>query len=223
MSKTKTPEQSVARITDRDVLDRHLTLLVALDPDLKPVLKKAGLVPLRLGASGFAGLARIVNGQLLSVASAKAINARFETLLGDVSAQRFLALDPEIVRECGLSRAKYKTMRHLAEAEMSGGFEYDGLGDLPVAAAMKKLTALPGIGPWTAEIYLLSSIGHADIFPSGDLVLQKMVALIAGLESKPDTLTTARIAAKWSPYRASAARLLWQYFAVLRDKEGIIL
>lgn len=223
MQKTKTPEVIGVRITDRAVLELHLAALTRLDPDLHPVLEQAGEVPLRLGQPGFAGLARIVNGQLLSVASAKAINGRFEALLGEVSAERFLALDADDVRDCGLSRAKYKTMQHLAEAELSGTLNYNGLGDLPIAEAMKVLTALPGIGPWTAEIYLLSSIGHADVFPAGDLVLQKMVGLVSGLAEKPDTLTTVAIAAKWSPYRASAARLLWRYFSVLQDKEGIIL
>lgn len=215
--------EATERIIGREVLDRHLAALVVLDPDLTPLLAVSGEVPLRLGPPGFAGLARIVNGQLLSVASASAINARFEALLGEVSAVRFLALDEQAVRDCGLSRAKYRTMRQLAEAELSGAIDYDGLGDLPVDDAMKALVALPGIGPWTAEIYLLSAIGHADVFPAGDLVLQKMVGHVTHSAVKPDTSQTQKIATKWAPYRASAARLLWRYFAVLRDKEGIIL
>jgi len=87
--------------------------------------------------------------------------------------------------------------------------------------AIKALTALKGIGPWSAGLYLLSCAGHSDIFPAGDLVLQKMSGKVAGKSHKPDEKTTSRIARNWSPYRGSAARLLWRYFAVLKGREGV--
>lgn len=216
-----TVEPVLERITGMDVLNRHLDALVALDPRLERVRAIAGEVPLRLGQSGFASMVSIINSQLLSVASARAIHGRVVDLLGKVTATRFLDISEMDMRDCGLSGGKYKTMRLVAEAELNGGLDYAVLSGLSVDAAMKELTSLKGIGPWTAEIYLLSGVGHADIFPAGDLVLQKMVGDVLGHREKPDEKTTRKIVAHWSPYRGAAARLLWRYFAVLRDREGI--
>lgn len=218
-----TAELVLERITDMDVLNRHLDGLVALDLRLDPVRATAGEVPLRLGQSGFAGMVSIINSQLLSVASARAIHGRVVDMLGEVTATRFLDMSEVDMRDCGLSGGKYKTMRLVAEAELNGALDYDALSGLSVDVAMKELTSLKGIGPWTAEIYLLSGVGHADIFPAGDLVLQKMVGDVLDHGEKPDEKTTRQIVAHWSPYRGAAARLLWRYFAVLRDKEGINL
>jgi len=208
------------RIDSIEVLNRHLDALVELDPRLQPVREIAGDVPLRLGQSGFAGMVGIIVSQLLSVASADAIHGRVIKVLGDVTALRFLEIEEDELRKCGLSGGKYRTMRVVADAELSGTLDYARLPDLAIAQAMAELTQLKGIGPWTAEIYLLSSVGHADVFPAGDLALQKMVGHALGTKNKPDEKQTRKIAAKWSPYRGAAARLMWRYFAALKSREG---
>ena len=219
-----TPEAGIERITDRDVLERHLDALVALDGRLSRLRAYAGEVPLRLSPAGFAGLARIVNAQLLSVASAAAIQARFEGTLGEVSARTFIKAAEADMRACGLSAAKYQTMRSMALAELGGRLDYHRLHGLPAETAIAELTALKGVGRWTAEIYLLFCTGHPDIFPAGDLVLRKMAGYAAGqLDDVPDARATGVLAGQWAPYRGAAALLLWQVYAVLKKREGILI
>jgi len=209
------------RITSRRVLGRHLDALVVRDPRLAPVLAEAGDVPLRKGPGGFAGLAGIVGAQQLSVASANAIMGRLAAVLGEMTAARFLAESEATVRGCGLSGGKYRTLAGIAEAETAGDIDYSALAGLPAGEAIAALTRLHGIGVWTAEIYLLSHLGHPDVFPAGDLALQKMVGVALGHDGRPGERACREIAELWSPYRGSAARLLWRYFAVLKDREGI--
>ena len=210
-------------IRTREILEAHLAGLVALEPKLAPILARVGEVPMRLNKPGFAGLASIVSSQLLSVASARAIHRRVENLVGEMSAENFLKIDREAFRQVGLSYSKIDCLYGVAKAELSGEIDFDHLNTLTAREVMAKMTALKGIGPWSAEIYLISSIAHPDIFPAGDLVLQKMLGKILGLHKKPDEKQTRKLTKKWSPYRGSGARLLWRYFAVLRDKEGINL
>lgn len=210
-----------SRIVDRDTLEIHLENLVAIDPGLAALWSRVGEVPVRKGAEGFAGLAQIVNSQLLSVASARAIHGRFAAHLGTVTAERFLACEQADIRACGLSAGKYRTLRGIAEAERAGTLDYAALGHMPVDEAMAALTRLDGVGPWTAEIYLLLCLGHADIFPAGDLALRKMVGYALGADAVPDVARTRALAARWAPHRGAAARLLWRGFAVWKNAEGI--
>lgn len=209
------------RITGRAVLEAHLDALVAADPRLVPVREICGEVPLRLRSGGFEGLASIVISQQVSVASAKAIQARFEDGLDEVTSECFRALSEDELRGCGLSGGKIRTLIAIAEAEISGALDYEALGALPADEAITILTGIHGIGPWTAEIYLLFCLGHPDIFPAGDLALQKMVGLTLGETERPNDRRTRELVSPWSPYRGAAARLMWRYFAVLRDREGI--
>ncbi|UJQ93795.1 DNA-3-methyladenine glycosylase family protein [Mariluticola halotolerans] len=211
------------RIIDARVLEHHLERLVLRDSRLAPIWDVCGEVPLRLSTPGFAGMAQIIVSQLLSVASARTIHGRLCALLDEVTPERFLAFDEERIRGCGLTGGKYRALCAVAEAELDGSLDYAALGGVPLPEAMAGLTRLTGIGPWTAEIYLLFATGHPDIFPAGDLVLRKMAGRIEGLGIVPDIRQTTALAAIWSPYRGAAARLLWRYFAVLQNKEGINL
>lgn len=215
-----THPEPTERITGRDVLEAHLDALVTHDARLAPIRVAAGEVPLRLRPPGFATLAYIVTGQLLSVKAAAVIHQRLADKLGDVTPDRFLAHSQDEMCGLGLTQAKYRAMRAAAEAELDGGLDYLALAELPANAAMVALTRFPGIGPWTAEIYLLSAIGHADIFPAGDLALRKAVGYALDMET-PDAAKTRELAAHWSPWRAAAARLLWRYYALRTQKEGI--
>lgn len=207
-------------ISSEQNLEQNLSKLLQNAPELKEIRAVCGDIPLRRGPEGFAGLAHIVIGQLLSVASAKVIHHRFCAVLEEVSAERFLRLPQEDVMKVGLTRAKYATLKGLAEAEIAGRLDYLRLGTLPAETAIAELCAYKGIGPWSAELYLLSAVGHPDVFPAGDLALQKATQWALQLDQKPTTVEMREIALRWTPYRAVAARLLWRYFSVKMKREG---
>jgi DNA-3-methyladenine glycosylase II len=174
---------------------------------------EAGAPPLRRRPPGLEGLARIVIGQQVSVASAAAIWARFEAVVGTMTAVRVLAMTDEDFREGGLSRPKIATMRAVATA-MAGGLDLEALALAPVDDAHAALTAVKGIGPWTADVYLMFCAGHVDVFAAGDLALQEAAKLAFKLDARPSADALAALAAaRWSPWRAVAARMLWHHYA----------
>lgn len=212
-----TPRQS--RLDSVDALAAHLDALGARDPRLAPAIARAGEVALRRSPSGFEGLARIVVGQQVSVASARAIWGRVEAL-GAVNAPAYLALGEDALRGAGLSRGKHATLRAIAEAEDAGRVVFAEIDALDAEAAIAALTALKGVGPWTAEIYLLFCTAHPDIFPAGDLALQKAVGHALGLEERPDAKALAGLARDWSPHRGAAALMFWRYYSMLKAGGG---
>ena len=177
----------------------------------------AGHPPLRRRNGGFEGLVRIINGQQLSVASAAAIYARVEATIKPLTAKKLLAASDETLRGCGLSRPKIKTLRAISSA-IAGGLDLDSLADIPEADAIAQLTAVSGIGPWTADIYLMFCIGRADVFAPGDLALQIAAQMVMGLDARPSAREMADIAERWRPWRAVAARLLWTYYAEAKKR-----
>jgi len=209
------------RLDRPELLAAHLDALVALDPRLGTVRARAGEVSLRTGPKGFAGLARVICGQQLSTASAAAIWARVAALPGAADPAGFLQLDEPTLRTAGLSRGKVVSMRAAAEAALSGALDFAGVEGMTAEAAIAHLTAIKGVGPWTAELYLLFSVGHPDIFPAGDLALKKAVMDGLGLDLLPSTKALIGIAALWSPHRGAAALLFWRYFRVLFKREGV--
>lgn len=211
------------RLISTDAVSAHLKLLALRDPRLTAVIGVAGEVVPRVYEPGFAGLARAICGQQLSVASARAIWARFELIPGALEPASYLGLGEDIVRASGFSRGKYDTVRAIALALAEGQLDLSVLPALEPEAAIASLTAIRGIGPWTAQIYLLFCLGHPDIFPADDLALQKAVAHALGFTARPDSRAMAALAEAWAPHRGAAALLFWRYFAVLRDKEGIAL
>ncbi|SHH39053.1 DNA-3-methyladenine glycosylase family protein [Pollutimonas bauzanensis] len=211
------------RLSCAEVLARHLQSLLRLDPRLSEVHAIAGPFAPRIREPGFAGLARIVCGQQVSVASANAIWNRLEAQLGAVTPERFLDLDEEGSRSVGLSRSKYRSLTDLAEVVAAGGLDFAAVAELPAEAAIAELTRHKGIGPWTAEIYLMFCAGHPDIFPAGDLALQKAVGDAFGMEPHPDRRALMALAARWAPYRATAALLFWRFYAARRKREGLAL
>jgi DNA-3-methyladenine glycosylase II len=124
------------------------------------------------------------------------------------------------VRGVGFSAGKYRTVRVIAQAIVDGELDFDVVESLPADAALDYLTAHKGIGPWTAEIYLMFCSGHPDIFPSGDLALQKAVGHALGMDHVPTAKELIEIAEPWSPYRHAAALLFWKYYAVVIRKAG---
>jgi DNA-3-methyladenine glycosylase II len=197
-----------------------LAHLLKADRRLGKVVRIAGEVPLRRGVHGIEGLARIVVSQQLSVASAEAIWGRFAKAVPRLSARAILKASDETLRATGLSAPKIRTMRAVAEA-VAGGLDLDHLATLPGEEAHAALTAVKGIGPWTADIYLLFCLGHADIFPAGDLALRNAVAEAFGKEPPMPVADLEKMAVKWSPWRGVAARLFWSYYRARKERAAM--
>jgi DNA-3-methyladenine glycosylase II len=206
--------------SDEDVA-AGLAELKRIDPRLEPVVTIAGPVPLRRRPPGFEGLARIVVAQQVSAQAATSIWNRFEaTLGGRVDAAAIAAHDDETLRGAGLSRPKVVTLRAITAA-VSDGLDLEAVAVAPVVEATEKLTAVKGIGPWTAEVFLLFCAGHPDVWPGGDLALRNAVGDAFGLVERPDEAACRTIAEAWAPWRGVAARLFWAYYAARRDgREG---
>ena len=201
--------------TDTDIADAVAALLAA-DPRLKAVAEIAGAIPLRRRSGGFEGLAAIVTSQQISGAAAESIWTRLEATVDPFTPENFLRTPEEALRTAGLSRPKIRTLFGIAAA-LSDGFDLAGLHDAPAEDAIAGMVALKGIGPWTAEIYLLFCVGHPDVFPAGDLALQSAVWQALGLDKRPGDKALRSIAHAWSPWRGVAARLFWAYYAAQRQ------
>jgi DNA-3-methyladenine glycosylase II len=209
------------RLDSPEALARHLAALLERDPGLAEIADRAGAFEVRRSPPGFGGLARIITGQQVSTASADAIWSRFSILPGALDPEGYLLLGEAVVRGAGQSGAKFRTLRGLAEALTAGTFDFAHLADLPAEEAIAALTRLKGIGPWTAELYLMFSAGHPDIFPAGDVALQRAVQWGFGLDDKPPVRDLIDMSRRWSPHRSTAALLLWRFYRAVRNREGI--
>jgi DNA-3-methyladenine glycosylase II len=207
--------------TDKDVA-RGLKALLKLDPRLAPIAKLTAPLPLRRREGGFEGLAHIITSQQISGAAAASIWGRCKAAIDPFTPEEFLRTPEATLRAVGQSGAKIRTLTAIAAAA-ADGFDLIAVHDLPAEEAVKTMTALKGIGPWTAEIYLLFCVGHPDIFPAGDLALQVGVQQGLRMRSRPDEKKLRKIAEKWTPWRGIAARLFWAYYRVRRETAKIVL
>jgi DNA-3-methyladenine glycosylase II len=196
---------------------KGLAHLAKVDRRLKPVIRTAGEVGLRRRPPGFPGLARIVVGQQLSVASASAIWNRFEAAFPEMTADAIHRARLPRFQKAGLSAPKIRTLKAIAAA-CRDGLDLEALAETPAEEAHACLCTVSGIGPWTADIYLLFCLGHPDVFPVGDLALRNAVADAFDLEPPVDPALLAEIAGKWSPWRSVAAFLFWAYYGARRAK-----
>lgn len=181
------------------------------------MIKVCGMPPLRKRDAGFAGLVWIVVSQQVSTASAKAIYKRIEEHFETICAEHVLTATAEELKSCGLSTPKIRTLHALSHALVNGLLDLPALTNAPAPQARAALTAIHGIGPWTADIYLLFCLGHPDVWPSGDLALQEGVRLALGLRKRPDAGKLEKISRRWSPWRAAAARLVWHYYGAVKS------
>ena len=202
-------------------IDEGVSALRLIDPRLEPVIERAGEIPLRLNEAGFAGLAHIIVSQMVSRASADAIWRRMVAGTETMTAERFLAVDEATLSSFGLSNAKRTTLLSLAEAVTAGELDLIELSQLEPTIAMQRLTALKGIGPWTAEVYLMFCGGHADIFPAGDVALQAAVMPAFALDARPSRNELAERARFWSPWQSVAARIFWAYYASITRRDAL--
>ncbi len=166
---------------------------------------------------GFEGLARIVVGQQLSVSSAEAIWTRTAATVAPFRADILLALSDAELKAAGLSAAKIRTLRATAAAVVAGDIDFARLAKAGEEDFRAELTAVSGIGPWTADIFRLFCLGHRDAFAPGDLALQVAVQYAMRMEARPAADALAEIAERWRPWRGVAARLLWAYYKVEKD------
>ena len=193
-----------------------LEQLLVLDPRLQLVAKRAGPLPLRRRPADLKGLAHIIVGQQVSVASASAIFGRLEALVDPFEADVIHALEDADLAGAGLSKPKIRTLRAVSGA-ISEGLDLSALALSPAEDAHASLRAIHGIGPWTADIFLLFCAGHPDVFPTGDIALQNAVRDAFALKERPAPKALAAIAQVWSPWRGIAARLFWAYYKVMRE------
>lgn len=200
--------------TNRDVANACDALADQCEHMAQALKVCGGPPPLRRRPPGFETLARILIGQQLSVASASAIWGRVEQGLGDVTAEAVIACTDDELRGMGLSRPKQKYLRASAQAVADGSLDFRKLGRMDDAAAAEMLVAVKGIGPWTADIYLLSGLGRPDVFPAGDLALQAAAQRLMNKRKRPDADGLTKIAKRWQPHRGVAARILWAYYSV---------
>lgn len=190
--------------------------LAAMDVRFASALEQTGPLPLRLRKDGFTALLDAIVSQQISVAAAAAIWGRMKDARLTGPRKILWASDDEL-RACGLSGQKIRYARALAEARI----DYKALRDAPSDEVIATLIKVPGIGPWTAEIYAMFSLGHADVFPPGDLALQEAARVLFELPERPKERVFREMAADWAPWRAVAARLLWAYYRVEKQREGI--
>jgi DNA-3-methyladenine glycosylase II len=204
-----------------DDIREGLEALVTIDPRLRQIVSEAGPVPLRLREPGFEGLAHIIVSQVVSRASADAIWGRMRERIGLVTAEAYAGLESDAWRIFGLSRIKADTLARVAEAVVAETLDLHSLSAESPEKALSELTSVKGIGPWTAEVYLMFCGGHADVFPVGDVALQAAVGMAFGHEARPQPKALAREAAVWSPWRSVAARLFWAYYAVKTRRDAL--
>jgi len=199
---------------DADIA-KGVAWLCAHEPRFSYAYSQTGPLPLRLRDDGFEALLSAIVSQQISVAAARGVWAKLEAA-GAIKAERILALELEELRGLGLSKQKAGYAKALAEH----GIDFAALRRQRAEMVVRELTAVKGIGVWTAEIYAMFSLGRADVIAAGDLALQEATKVLFGLDARPTDKTLRKMAAAWSPWRAVAARLLFAYYHVIKDREG---
>ena len=203
-------------------LEDAIQALLKQDPRLQPVFAVAGMPSLRRREPGFMGLAHIVCGQQLSTASASAIWGRLTAAFDPFHHDALRRARADRLGRLGLSAAKIKTLKNLAREIAAERVNLDLLANEEADAAHHTLVSLHGIGPWTADVYLLFCLGQGDAWPAGDLAVQEAVKIGLGLKARPTAKEMASLAEPWRPMRGAAAHLWWSYYRAIKKREGVI-
>ena len=193
-------------------LSGAVKVLCAADTRLRSIVDRFGPPPLWKREPGFPTLIHIILEQQVSLASAKACFVKLNAELSELTPKTFLILSDEALLNIGFSRQKTRYSRILARAVLDGSLDVEGLTLAADAVVFSQLTALTGIGPWTANIYLLMALGRHDIWPGGDLALEVAIQKLFGLDHRPKGEEFQQIGNPWRPHRAVAARILWHYY-----------
>ena len=213
---TDAPPHGPRLIQTEADLTEGMAHLVAVCPVWARVAPQIGPLPLRRRGDGFEAIASAIVAQQISVAAADSIWARMAAA-GLVTEGAVAAADEDALRAAGLSRPKVRYLKGIAAA----GLDWQGLRDRPDDDVIAALVALPGIGLWTAEIYLKFALGRADVLAAGDLALQEAARIMYGLEARPGPAALREMAEPWRPWRAVAARGLWAYYRLAKGREGV--
>lgn len=195
-----------------ETLNAGLDAIAGTDSAIARALKLAGYPEPRIRERGYATLLRTIVGQQVSVAAAASVWAKLEALLGpDIAPGRLLASDFEALRACGLSRQKQGYARSLCELVTTGALDFDALPE-DDEEAIARLTAIKGIGRWSAEIYLLFAEGRPDIWPAGDLAVQAGLHKLLDLDARPSERETRALGEAWRPHRGAVAIFTWHCY-----------
>jgi DNA-3-methyladenine glycosylase II len=214
---TEFPAQTLsgsgATLISETVLASAVDELCRRDRSLAAIVDAYGIPPLWAREPGFGTLVHIILEQQVSLASARAAYHRLRQLVsGDLTPERFLTLDDEALKGAGFSRQKTGYARGLAEGLASGMLDLSTVAAAPDDEALEMLVAIKGIGPWSAQIYLLMALGRPDIWPLGDRALAVAAQHALALEACPRAEQLSAIGASWMPWRSVAARVLWHYY-----------
>lgn len=209
---------SIQTIESLETLQDHIEALITIEPRFAPMYTQVGIPSLRRNSGGFEQLMRSIVGQQLSVAAASSIWGRIMDT-GLTTPQSVLAADDETLRAQGLSKQKSRYVRSLAEHDIDFGI----LKTLSDEEVVKTLTAVVGVGRWTAEMYLLFSLGRADVLAVDDLAIRVSAMTPLELTERPTPKQLQTLTQKWSPYRSAASLLLWLHYGWVRSNTAIPL
>jgi len=191
-------------------------ILARDDPSLAAIVERHGVPEFWAREPGFATIVLLILEQQVSLASARAAYERLERRVGAVEPPAVIGSSDAELRADGFSRQKARYVRVLADSIESGALDLDAVAGLPDDEARVALVAVPGIGPWTAEVYLLSALRRPDTWPVGDIALQEGARRALALDTRPSAAELAEIGERWRPHRATAARLLWHLYLARR-------
>jgi DNA-3-methyladenine glycosylase II len=206
-------------VTDPKQLRKAVKTLVKQCAIIKTAHARLGVPEWRTRQGDYPGLARIIAYQQLSTKAAGAIWGRVEVLLGKVTPKNVLAADIDALRSCGLSRPKIAHIRSIAEAVESGALNLKRVARASDEDAQAELVAVKGIGPWTADVYLMFCLGRWDVFPHADIGLSEAYRMITGERQRHPPKTFLKTAERWRPYRGVAAHMLWSYINAVRQEQ----
>ena len=203
-------------ITTQDCVDEGALWLASVEPRFGEALEQIEGVPLRLKPDGFAALLDAIVSQQISVAAAQGIWARVEEA-GLTDRAAVMEASEEALKAVGLSRPKVRYAKALAQSDV----DFEALRRAPNPAVIKELTAITGIGVWTAEIYAMFALGRADVLAAGDLALQEAARGLFELDARPSERELRDMAENWSPWKSVAARILFAYYHIVKKREGL--
>lgn len=189
-----------------------MTELSIRDPDLRKVVERFGLPPLWARRPGYATLVRIILEQQVTLASGAAAYRRLQDAAGEVTPQAVAKTGIARLRRAGLTRQKARYCHAIACAVVDGGLDLGRIARMPDDDARAALIEAPGVGPWTADIYLLMAMRRPDVWPHGDLALASAVMQLKRMRNLPSYERLTRYAERWSPWRAVAARIAWHHY-----------
>lgn len=206
-------------VTDRKQLSKAVKALAKSCEVIRAAHDRVGVPEWRTRQGDYAGLARIIAYQQLSTKAAGTIWGRVEVLLGKVTPRSVLEADFDALRACGLSRPKIAHIQSIATAVQDGSLNLRRVAKASDEAAQAELVAVKGIGPWTADVYLMFCLGRWDVFPHADIGLSESYRMITGERKRHPPKKFLKTGEKWRPYRGVAAHMLWAYINAVREEQ----